>query len=367
MKLNVKLKEHKSRMSLTLLFACASFAILLAVLLVVAGVSLIMIHTGILPHSELGLVNGYQMVGLMLISSVVLGSAFSFLFGRLFVKPINTIINVMNRLATGDFKARISFGSVFAKHPTVMELTDSINTMAEDLENTEVLRLDFVNNFSHEFKTPIVSIAGFAKLLKSGDLTEEQRQEYLNIIEEESLRLSDMATNVLSLTRVEGQTILTGVTQFNLSEQIRSCFLILENKWTHKALDLKLDFDEVEICANEELLRQVWINIIENAVKFTPYGGTVSVRIVTENTTEADGGTVSVTVENTGSYIAPENARRVFQKFYQVDKSHATPGNGVGLAVVKRVVDLHHGLVWFRSENDVTAFIVKLPLRSGQS
>lgn len=227
--------------------------------------------------------------------------------------------------------------------------------MSEDLENTELLRLDFVNNFSHEFKTPIVSIAGFAKLLRSSDITEEQRQEYITIIEEESKRLSSMATNVLSLTRVENQTILTDVTKFNLSEQIRNCFLILEAKWTQKALDLVLDIDEYEICANEELLCQVWINLIDNAIKFTPYGGTVTVRIA------EDGDSILVTVENTGSTIAPENTRRIFQKFYQEDRSHATPGNGVGLAIVKRVIDLHGGLIWVRSENEVTAFTVKLP------
>ncbi len=351
-----KLREQKSRLSLTLLFAGAVFAILLAVLLVVGGASLLMIRTGLMPGTDVGMVNGYQLVGLMLIVSVVLGCAFSFLFGRLFVMPINSTINVMNRIATGDFHARISFTTVFSKVPIISELTDSINTMAGDLENTELLRLDFVNNFSHEFKTPIVSIAGFAKLMRSGDLTEEQQQEYLAIIEEESLRLSAMATNVLSLTRVENQTILTDITSFNLSEQIRSCFLILEDKWTQKALDLVLDFGEYEISANEELLRQVWINLIDNAVKFTPYGGTIGVRIA------AGAGTVSVTVENTGSSIAPENTRRIFQKFYQEDRSHSSPGNGVGLAVVKRVVDLHHGLVWVRSENDVTAFTVKLPV-----
>lgn len=348
--------EQRSRITLTLLFAGAVFAILLAVLLVVGGASLIMIHTGLMPGTEVGMVDGYQLVGLMLIISVVLGFAFSFLFGQLFVMPINSTVNVMNRIATGDFHARLTFTSVLSRIPTISELTNSINTMASDLENTELLRLDFVNNFSHEFKTPIVSIAGFAKLLRSGDLTEEQKQEYLAIIEEESLRLSSMATNVLSLTRVENQTILTDITSFNLSEQIRSCFLILEDKWAHKALDLVLDFDEHMINANEELLRQVWINLIDNAIKFTPYGGTISVRIATGEDS------VSVTVENTGSSISPENTRRIFQKFYQEDRSHSSPGNGVGLAVVKRVVDLHQGLVWVRSENDVTAFTVKLPI-----
>lgn len=131
-----------------------------------------------------------------------------------------------------------------------------------------MLRSDFINNFSHEFKTPIVSIAGFAKLLRRGNLTDEQKEEYLEVIEEESLRLSAMANNVLNLTRVENQTILTEVTRFNLSEQIRGAVLLLAEKWTPKNLYMDMQFGEHMICANEELLKQVWINLLDNAIKF---------------------------------------------------------------------------------------------------
>ncbi len=346
---------RKSRVSLTLLFAGAVFAILLAMLIVVGGFTLILVNVGVLRNGEFGLVNGNQLVLLMLLISFVIGAAFAFLFGRLFTKPVNTIINMMNRLAAGDFKPRISVEGRLGKIPVVTELASSFNTMAEELDNTEMLRSDFINNFSHEFKTPIVSIAGFAKLLKTDGLSEEQRKEYISIIEEESLRLSAMATNVLNLTRIENQAILTDVTTFNLSEQIRTCFLILESKWTDKQLDFNLDFDEFRIAGNEELLRQVWINLLDNAIKFTPYGGTVSVSI-----RQSDGRT-AVTVRNTGSTISPEDRERIFQKFYQADVSHATHGNGIGLAVVKRIVQLHGGDIAVESANDVTAFVVTLP------
>ena len=350
-----KRRNRKSRMSLTLLFAGTVFAILVAVLIVVGGFALVMVNADIITESGLGLVDGNTLIMMILLISVGIGAVFAFLFGRLFMKPINIVINKLNRLATGDFTARIHFDSVFSKHPTVAELTDSFNTMASELEKTEMLRSDFVNDFSHEFKTPIVSIAGFARLLKNETLDREQRREYLNIIEEESLRLSDMATNVLNLAKVENQQILSNVSAFNLSEQVRNCFLQLEDKWSGKNLDADFDFGEVQICGNEELLRQVWLNLLDNAVKFTPYGGEVRIKI------EEREDSVCVSVINTGSTVAPENRERIFRKFFQEDRSHSTKGNGIGLAVVRQIVNLHGGSVWVESEQDCTTFKVLLP------
>lgn len=145
---------------------------------------------------------------------------------------------------------------------------------------------------------------------------------------------------------------------YNLSEQIRSCILMLERKWDRKNLDLQLEFDEHQVCANEELLKQVWINLLDNAIKFTPDGHTVQVRI-SENE-----GSLQVAIMNTGSEISPEDQKRIFNKFYQADQSHATQGNGVGLAVVKRIVDLHGGEVSVFSENEVTVFSVQLPKKA---
>lgn len=270
-------------------------------------------------------------------------------------KPVRDLIDGMDSLASGDFKTRINAGAIMKRYPDYVGVAESFNKMAEQLENTEMLRSDFVNNFSHEFKTPIVSIAGFAKLLKRGDLTEAQRQEYLTAIEEESVRLSVMATNVLSLTKVENQTILSDVSTFNLSEQIRSCVLLLERRWTEKDLELNLEFGEHIILANEELLKQVWINLLDNAVKFSPHGHTITIAVQEE----ADA--LRVRVCNTGSSIPQEKLDLVFNKFYQADESHTTPGNGVGLAIVKKVVQLHHGTITADSTDNSAEFIVTLP------
>ena len=271
------------------------------------------------------------------------------------LKPIRALIDGMDRLASGNFTTRISVGKIMRRYPAYVDVAKSFNEMAWELESTEMLRSDFINNFSHEFKTPIVSIAGFARLLKRGNLSEQEQRQYLDAIEEESLRLSSMATNVLSLTRVENQTILTDVTEYNLSEQIRSCMLLLESKWSKKDIELELDFGEYTIRANEELMKQVWINLLDNAVKFTPEGHTIQVQITQRR------GKLIVEVRNTGSHIPPECQKKIFNKFYQADESHSAQGNGIGLAIVKRVAELHRGKASVSSEKNVTTFTVELP------
>jgi len=261
----------------------------------------------------------------------------------------------MNRLATGDFRARIRFGKPISAHPSFQEIEKSFNTAAKELEQTEILRRDFINNFSHEFKTPIVSIAGFAKLLRRGNLTPQQQEEYLAIIEEESLRLAYMATSVLELTKIESQTILTNVSRFNVSEQVRSAILLLEDKWAKKNLDFNLLIGEYDISANEELLKHVWINLLDNAIKFSEEYGCIDVIVEEKN------GSILVSISNTGKPIPEESMKRIFNKFYQADESHSTQGNGIGLAVVKKIVDLHHGSVFAQSRDALTTFTVTLP------
>ena len=354
-RLNIdKIKEKTSRTSLTIglsvfVFVIIFVAIALTALglwiLTVAGVTVDMYG-----ELQLGLV-----ILFMTIISLVIGFLIAFSSSHLPLKPVNELINKMNRLAAGDFKTRLKFGNVISSHPAAKELTESFNTMATELENTEMLRNDFINSFSHEFKTPIVSITGLANLIECGNLSDEQRVKYARAIREESMRLSSMASNVLCLTKVENQTILTDVSRFNVSEQVRSAVLLLEEKWAKKNVDLQLDFDEYFIEANEELLKQIWINLIDNAVKFVLPSGTVAIEIL-ENDDN-----ICVKISNTGSEIPKDKLEKIFNKFYQADESHATQGNGIGLAIVKRVVDLHGGKITVESENQVTAFKVTLP------
>ncbi len=348
-------QERKHYFMLTALISRVIFCIQLVTILLASTTIYILVQTDIVSITGEARPNiGRMIIFMMLISSIV-GAVVSFISSRIPMKPLNHIIGQINRLASGDFKARLSFGRTLSNHPSFTKLSESFNMMAMELENTEMLRGDFINNFSHEFKTPIVSIAGFAKVLKRGNLTEEQKDEYLSVIEEESLRLSYMATNVLNLTRVENQKILTDISSFNLSEQLRSCILLLVDKWEKKQLDFKIDFSEHMISANEELLKQVWINLIDNAIKFSPDGDVIELSI------NDDGNSISVYVINFGEEISLENQERIFNKFYQADNSHSSKGNGIGLAIVKRVVDLHKGTVSVKSENNVAMFTVTLP------
>jgi len=349
----VKQKEKKQRFALTILFSGVVFCFFIITMLIVGFVLLFLIHRGVLKPGDDAPKIRFLIINIM-IDSVLLGSLLAALTSRIPLKPVNTIINAMNRLASGDFKTRLHFGKVFGKHPTAIEIMESFNHMAEELDKTEMLRTDFINNFSHEFKTPIVSIAGFAKLLKRGDLTEEQKAEYIDIIEQESLRLSALATNILNLTKIENQEILTDVSEYNLSEQIRSCVLLLENKWSKKNIVPELDFDEYYICANEEMMKEVWINLIDNAIKYCDEGGNVSINI-----TETED-RILVSVSNTGVEIPEEAKEKIFRKFYQVDESHSSEGNGVGLAIVKEIIKLHKGDITVFSGNRKTVFTVSL-------
>lgn len=347
-------ETYKNRLSLTIIFAIVVFAVLFISIAIFVAATFIFSQLGFLSKENINSPD----IKTLLISGALISIAIGFTVAMLTLKyplkSFNKIITQMNRLAKGDFKARLYFGKPIASYPAFKETSESFNKMAEELEGSEMLRSDFINNISHEFKTPIVSIAGFAKLLRRGNLTEEQKEEYLKIIEEESLRLSHVATNVLNLTKIENQNILTDVTKFNISEQIRSAALLLEDKWSKKDIDLNLDLGEFSITANEELLKQVWINLIDNAVKFSPKKGKVDISITENNHT------LTFVVSNKGE-VSKESIKKIFNKFYQADESHAGEGNGVGLAIVKKITELHRGKIEASSDNGVVSFTLTLP------
>lgn len=349
-------KKNGKRWMLTIVFCLAVLLTLIITMTIVVAGMLLLARKGYLPES----VSSFQSLKAVFIfhavASVVVGTIITVFVSRIPLYPANKLIDYMNRLAAGDYSTRIHFGRPLGNNRTTRELTDSFNKLAQQLESTQILRSDFINNFSHEFKTPIVSIAGFAKLIRRGDLTDAQKEEYLAIIEEESLRLSYMATNVLNLTRVENQTVLTDVTEYNLSEQLRSCILLLEQKWERKNQEFSLEFGEHMVRANEELMKQVWINLIDNAVKFSPEGSTITVEIWQE----AD--TLCVCVANPGKPISPEHQKMIFNKFYQADESHSAEGNGIGLAIVQGITRLHGGTVEVDSGPKKTVFTVRLPI-----
>ena len=274
--------------------------------------------------------------------------------GRSKLRPIDDLVHAMNAVSQGDFSVRVDDENVSGD---MGALASSFNEMATELGGLEMFRKDFINNFSHEFKTPIVSIRGFAKQLERDDLTEAQRREYLGIIVSESDRLANMASNVLLLSKLENQTIVTDKARYSLDEQLRRALLLLEKQWSEKALELDVDLEDIEYYGNEEMLDHVWVNLLGNAIKFSPEGAPLSVRL------KREGGAAVATVKDAGPGMDDATRARVFEKFYQGDTAHATAGNGLGLSLVKRIVDLCGGEVTVESRPGAgAAFTVRLPL-----
>lgn len=292
----------------------------------------------------------WQLISLAFLA-VVIGAAVAAAFSRIPLKPLRKIAEAADRLAAGDFSARINL----KMGGELQELNTSFNNMANELEQSQMLRSDFINNFSHEFKTPITSIRGFAKMIREHNLSREETDEYLDIIIAESDRLVDLSANVLNLSKVENQTILTNTAEFNLSEQMRRVIVLLENRWEEKNLFINLNCSEIYINGNEEMLKQVWINLIDNAIKFADKDSEINITIL------QGAKFVSVTVSDRGEVIATEVLGRIFDKFYQGDTSHGVKGNGLGLAVAAKIVDLHKGSISvIRSDEEQTAFEVRL-------
>lgn len=295
-----------------------------------------------------------------LILSLVLAVLLSAILLRMMVRPIRRLVEATKQVAKGDFSVRVEKGEA---DDEVAELVGSFNEMTRQLGNNELFKKDFINSFSHEFKTPIVSIRGFARQLQREDLTEEQRIEYLDIIVRESERLANMSSNVLLLTRLENQAIMPDITEFSLDEQLREAVLLFEKQWSDKEMDLDIDLTDLRIRANEEMLSHVWINIIGNAIKFSGTGGKleVSCRMV--------GSRARVIIADTGMGMDDETRARIFDKFYQGESSgsaqpsHATEGNGLGLPLVKRIIELSKGTITVKSiPGKGSTFIVELPV-----
>ena len=235
-------------------------------------------------------------------------------------------------------------------------LITNFNHMVHELDNTEMFRKDFINNFSHEFKTPITSIAGFAARLQRPDVPEEKKREYVDVIVQESRRLSALSSNILMLSHYENQDAVTGREEYSLDEQLRLCVLAMQDAWSAKNLEIEADLQPLTIRANADMLAQVWNNLLSNAVKFTPEGGRLTLRCFRE------AGRTVVVVSDTGVGMTEETMRHIFDKFYQGDTSHKLAGNGLGLPIVKRIVDLCGGEIQVTSTpGRGTQFRVSLP------
>lgn len=296
------------------------------------------------------------MTSLAFLGIACLGTVIILLVVRGIVKPIKQLSAAAKQVAKGDFEVRVQTGSV----DEVGRLTGDFNTMVKELKSIDALRRELVSNVSHEIRTPITSIKGFAELIRDGDLPVEQRVEFSNIIVSESMRLMDLSTNMLKLSELDSQVIREEPVRFPLDEQVRKTILLLEPFWTAKRIEFDLNLDEILYIGNKDLLFQVWLNLIQNAVKFSNDGGMVRVSL-----RKADG-RIIFTVSDSGIGIAEEDKGRIFDRFYRGDKARMKDGNGLGLVIVKKIVDLAGGRIHFISEqNKGTEFTVELPDAQG--
>ena len=259
-------------------------------------------------------------------------------------RPVNRITEAAEKIMKGDFSVRIQKQSKFVMDDKFNEIIECFNKLAEELSSVETLRTDFIANVSHEMKTPLAVMQNYGTLLQSPELNDAKRMEYAKGVADNARRMAEMMTNILKLNRLENQQIYPQVTEYNLGEQICECLLQYENVWEKAGIEIDTDIaEDIKVIADAELLSLVWNNLFSNAFKFTETGGKVTVSLAA---TEHH---AIVKVSDTGCGISPEIGTHIFEKFYQGDTSHSVQGNGLGLALVKRVIDIMHGEIGVES------------------
>lgn len=274
-------------------------------------------------------------------------------------KPVKKILDATEKITNGDFSARIEENRFTSTHNEFDTIIENLNKMADELGSIETLRTDFISNVSHELKTPLATMQNYATLLKAPDLSEEKRQEYATAIMNSTKRLSDLITNILKLNKLENQQIFPEFKEYNLGEQLCECLLNFESIWEQKNIEIETDIaEDVVVYSDPELLSLVWNNLLSNAFKFTDNGGIVSVSLV------SDEDYISVCIKDTGCGMTKTTGEHIFDKFYQGETSHSIQGNGLGLALVKRVVDITKAEISVQSEVGVgSTFTVRMRRR----
>ena len=273
-----------------------------------------------------------ELVGVCLLIGILVTSQLS----KYFFNPIKKLRVAMDKVADGDFSVRLEEKS---SSKEIMEIYTGFNLMAHELSSTEILQTDFVSNVSHEFKTPINAIEGYSTLLQDSDNLDDDQREYINKILFNTQRLSSLVGSILLLSKLENQQIPSHQVEYRLDEQIRQSVVALEPAWEQKDIEFDVELDRVSYLGNEPMMRHVWDNLISNAVKFSPQGGIVKIRLIKKLKK------LIFTIEDQGPGLSEEAQKHIFDKFYQADASHKQEGNGLGLALVKRILTIEKGQI----------------------
>ena len=295
----------------------------------------------------------YESLGTLLVFTIILVPLNTVMYRRR-LKEIRTLSDSIQSVASGDYSTRIDCSRTDQMTP----IYEDFNKMCAELASVQILRNDFINSYSHEFKTPVASINGFASLLLEKRLPEAEQRQYLEIIVEESARLSKLASNTTLLSRLSSQQIVTDTERYDLSEQLRQCFIILSKSWLDKGIGFDGEFPPAMFVGNKELMQHLWLNLFGNAVKYTPPGGKIFVDV------RPGEGNITVQIADTGEGMSEETLAHIFDPYYQGDASHSRQGLGLGLSIAKRIVELCKGTITAQSElGRGSRFTVTLPAK----
>ena len=325
--------KHKIYSKLWIYFSCLVFLALVFFSILMGTLILFLSRQGLIqPRGD----NHLFIIFILLAFSVLVGTGASAVVGRRILAPVRELSEKMNRVASGDFTVQADSDQ---KIEEIQNLFADFNVMVAELSSTETLRNDFVANVSHEFKTPIATIQGYIQLLQHGSLSQSEKADYYHRILEGTQQLANLSDNILRLTKLETQNLPIEKESFRIDEQIREVLLFLQPRWEEKQLDLDLHLPKTNYVGNEELLYQVWLNLMDNAIKYSNPKETVTVTLC--DTDEA----LVIRFTDRGTAIPETELKRIFDKFYQGDTSRKTAGNGLGLALVREILQLHDGRV----------------------
>lgn len=330
------------------------FGVLLVLVLLffVLDIPLYKNSTITLPNMLGGLIISFIVTAVV---SIPIGIAVAIRFGLRTLRPIREVINGINKVANGDFSVRLN-NTTPKGYDDLKKLSQNFNKMVRGLASNEAMQRDFMSNFSHELRTPLTSISGFAKLLIDKNFNADERREYLEVIVRESERLTALSINMLDLSKYEALEIVTDKKSFRLDEQIRLIVMLMESKWSEKELDVMVELDEVLFDGNEELTHHIWMNLMDNAIKFSRQSGTIHIKLTQSN------GNILFSIQDNGIGMDTQTQKYIFDKFFQGDKSRSHAGYGLGLALVKRAAVLCGGSISLQSTSKKgSTFSVTLP------
>ena len=340
---------NKHSFKVSAMFSILVFIILFVTILLMGLFTMVLLNLGIIHNPRMEVI--FILSGVV---SILAGTFFSWVLGK---RPLNVILEIneaTKEVVKGNFEVQLNEDIQVTE---LRSMAHNFNVMVKELENTEIFRKDFIENVSHEFKTPLSAIEGYVTLLQKRALSEERRAEYTERILLNTRRLSTLTGNILLLARLENQEIAVKKETYSLDEQLREAILLFESQWTDKELNLDIDLCAVDYSGNKELLMQVWQNILENAIKFVPRQGEIHIILKDEHSN------VTVSIMDNGIGMDEDAKKRIYEKFYQADSSRTNAGNGLGLTLAKRIVDLHNGTIEVSSKiGKGTAFTVTLPL-----